>query len=424
VSEPASEGSDVADDAADVYGGDSSSFAEPTFRDMSARPFLPWHYPVKQLVRDLQWGHLTRRLLRRRPAGAGILNYLTLPGADMLDVRVLSRHCHDLGTKVRYFGFDSSAPKRRAASAHQITEDRSRVEAGWFASEAMLRQSGRITDDSVMVRGRLEDIVPLGSVARSHLTSRGPFDVVNIDACDHLAYRPPQREHSTFDALRTILEHQLLATQPWLLFVTTRVDPDLLDGFGEAFKSAIETNLVQFGATFAQELATTLQLDVDDLPGSLDAIWGQPGHEFLKLYTVGFGKHLLRLLQGQPNHPTKVELASCATYRVHGESPDMLSLAFRFIPMGPVLLETGQSGSVKVSPIEPALAQQVARQARKLLDLDEILRTDQTQRENATTSTASLLAECGYDVTSWELWCREHPRSTFQDAVDTRNQLP
>ena len=49
--------------------------------------FLPWHHPVKQVVRHHQWAELTKRLIAARPAARPTLRYFTLPGADLLDVR-------------------------------------------------------------------------------------------------------------------------------------------------------------------------------------------------------------------------------------------------------------------------------------------------------------------------------------------------
>ena len=71
--------------------------------------FSPWHHPVKQIVRDYQWADQAKRLLGdyRTDETRKTLTYFTLPGSDLLDVRVLSEALRGNGTKIDYFGFDT-----------------------------------------------------------------------------------------------------------------------------------------------------------------------------------------------------------------------------------------------------------------------------------------------------------------------------
>src|SRR4051812_13554844 len=56
--------------------------------------FEPWHHPVKQIVRDEQWAKLVAKLFDEDGVPPdGILRYLTLPGNDLLDVRVVAEAC-------------------------------------------------------------------------------------------------------------------------------------------------------------------------------------------------------------------------------------------------------------------------------------------------------------------------------------------
>jgi len=52
--------------------------------------YKPWHHPVKQIVRARQWAALTKRLIEARTDATAKLRYFTLPGPDLLDVRVLA----------------------------------------------------------------------------------------------------------------------------------------------------------------------------------------------------------------------------------------------------------------------------------------------------------------------------------------------
>ena len=84
--------------------------------------------------------------------------------------------------------------------------------------------------------------------------------MINIDACDHLAYQPDGRPRSTFDAVQALLRHQMVASRPWLLFITTRVEPALLAGPGDAMRQAVNDNLATaagFGEALAARLAAS-----------------------------------------------------------------------------------------------------------------------------------------------------------------------
>jgi hypothetical protein len=144
------------DDLISAYGDDFSS--EDSFE--ISRPkrveFAPWHHPVKQRVRTTQWQELVRRLINQRGLTGGVLRYFTLPGPDLLDVRVLAETCAPLGVPIEYFGFDA------ALQATQISTSR-------FEIESSLRQSRRITDDAVISPDQLQDIaIPNSQAANTN----------------------------------------------------------------------------------------------------------------------------------------------------------------------------------------------------------------------------------------------------------------
>jgi hypothetical protein len=150
-----------------------------------------------------------------------------------------------------------------------------------------------VSSSALILPDRLEDLAAEASQASSQLRQRPAFDVINIDACDHLAYRPPGRAHNTFDALKALLKHQMGSRTPWLLFITTRVEPNLLGEPQLAFQQAISANLAAAGS-FGQKLAETLDAEVATLGSAIAAAWNAPGANFLKLYSVGLAKFLLQ----------------------------------------------------------------------------------------------------------------------------------
>ncbi len=365
--------------------------------------YKPWHHPVKQIVRARQWAALTKRLVEARADVSAKLRYFTLPGPDLLDVRVLADVCHPLNVQIEYFGFDVAAEAGPEPGAEKAQE------GGWINAESALRQSGRVSADALILPDRLEDLAVEASQAASQLRQRPPFDVINIDACDHLAYRPPGRAHNTFDALQALLKHQMGSRTPWLLFITTRVEPNLLGEPQLAFQQAISQNLAAANG-FGQKLAETLEAEEAKLGSAIAAAWNAPGAKFLKLYSVGLAKFLLQFFHGQPNLPANVELASCYAYRVHGEEPDMLALAFRVVPDPPRVYAPAVGGAAIVPNLEPERAKRVAARAARLQDLDRVLEAEADVRDEAVSGTEALLSAANYDVPGWKAWLAQHER--------------
>jgi hypothetical protein len=242
--------------------------------------------------------------------------------------------------------------------------------------------------------------------------------VINIDACDHLAYKPRGRSNNTFDALHALLRHQMNSRTPWLLFVTTRVEPSLLGAPQIVFQQAISQNLAIPG-DFGEKLAQTLEAEQAKLGSAIAAAWNTHGLNFLKLYSVGLAKFLLQFFHGQPNLPANVELASCYAYRVHNAEPDMLALAFRITPDPPRVYGPTVGGAAIVPNLEPARASRVAVRAAKLQDLDEALENEEDVRTEAVTGTEALLSSANYDVSVWRHWLAHHERRPMAVSLST-----
>lgn len=370
--------------------------ALPTARKAT---FQPWHHPVKQIVRSKQWAALTARLWSddRGADDRDVLRYFTLPGPDLLDVRVLSNalamHC----ARIEYFGFDD-----RGGPLPE--DDEPHAPSPPSTAESALLQANRVTSSARIYRDKLEDIANPRSQAGSQLSQQRHFDVVNIDACGHLGYVPRGRTVSTFDALHALLRHQLTAAKPWLLFVTTRAEPGLLGEHFALFQRAVLDNLAASQAQFGPALAACIGADLQTLTTDLSSAWTTPGERFLKLYALSVGKYLLQFYLGQLQHPHDLELKSAYGYRVYAEAPDMLSLAFRIIPRGLVVQPPSMGGAVVVPLMEAQHAVRVASRAANLWDLDFAIGSDEEVRREAVEGTARLLEEANYDLAAWSRW--------------------
>jgi len=394
------------EDIAAIYGKHDVETGSLVRLPEKRRDFKPWHHPVKQIVRAKQWADLTKRLLETwSGARPKVLRYFTLPGADLLDIRVLARMCESLDVKIEYFGFDAAS-----SSAAGATDDQTQVRHS-VTAESVLRQAGRITDEAVIFPDRLEDIALADSHAATQLRLRGTFDVINIDACDHLAYNPTGRDRNTFDALQMLLRHQMRSRTPWLLFITTRAQPSLLGQPGIEFQNAITQNLLVPESGFGAKLAECVNADQSRLAAELNSIWSTHDSRFLRLYAIGLGKFLLQFFHAQPNLPANVELASSYAYRVHNDDhPDMLALAFRITPDEPRVFSPTVGGAAVVPPLEPVRAVRVASQAVKLQDLDMAMTAEEKLLDEAVNGTSELLAAANYDVQAWRQWLEGHSK--------------
>lgn len=400
------------DDILSVYGSPESGSETFTQLAEQHRDFAPWHHPVKQIVRIEQWAALTKKLLNERHGGPpNVLRYFTLPGKDLFDIKVLSDICKPLGVRIEYFGFNSGVATSGDDGTPIEAEAHSVNGAPWVSAESALRQAGRVTSDAIIHSDRLEDIALEHSHAATQLRQRAPFDVINIDACDHLAYAPKGRDRNTFDALQALLCHQMSARNPWLLFLTTRVDPTLLGQPGLAFQHAIAQNLSAHPSSgFGAALAACLQAEDTKLASELITAWNIHDMRFLKLYSVGLGKFLLQFFCGQPNLPANVELASAYAYRVHKDEPDMLALAFRIIPDPPRVYPPSIGGAAAVPLLEPSRAIRVVHRATRICDIDEALKNEPVLRNTAITGTQELLESAHYDIAAWRDWLGKHER--------------
>lgn len=361
--------------------------------------FFAWHHPIKQIVRQRQWSDLTYELLDkdRTADQRSTLRYFTLPGTDLLDVRVLSECLTSFNTKIEYFGFNAGNDGGTAPAA-----------GASVTAESALRQAGLISAGSLVLRDRLEDIALAGSQAQSQLSQQAPFDVINIDGCDHLGFKPKRRNRSTFDALEQLLGHQLAHRKPWLLFITTRADPSILGPHFTKMQSAITENLTHHEAEFGPALATSLGVDLVNIVPEINKAWAGWSENFLKIYSVGLGKYLLQYFHAQRPVAADVELKSVYAYRIKDDRPDMLSFAFRVVPKAIQPQKASIGGAQVHELMEATSGVRIANRASKLWLLDDALGGQDALREGAVKDSAKLLAAANYDLVSWMTWLRDH----------------
>lgn len=364
---------------------------QPTIEEPPQRPFKPWHRPRKQWVRRYQWHDPLLQMLSEThfPDDARTVRYLSLPGEDLLDVRVLREACEQAGLDLRFTGLNSV--RRGSADDVQLN-----------ISESEVRGLARIHSGSMILRERFESIANQRSLAYDEVRRGGPFHAVNIDLCDHIALRAPDPGRATvIDALAEVIQLQLTnAIHPWLLFVTTRVAPDRIDARNlAALIEAISDNL-EASDEFGRKTGKLLRAEGDKLravladPGSLDP------RTFMNLFALGFGKWLLRFVGAAHPERTLKMLPGCF-YAVRPDHPDMLSLGFRCdvaqIPARDRYRLVGGGAEIAVqNEVDHGL--RLLEATSGLFDLDEMLGREPQLLESLTVETADLLRSAHYDV--------------------------
>ena len=253
---------------------------------------FPWHRPRKQLVREEQWIYRSRRLLQRERGRHGLpefpdalpeVRYLTLPGVDYLDVHQLADLCRELGCRLTSIGFQSGGEGNPHVARAQLREK-------------SLIDAGHITNRSHTFPRRFEDITHTNSQAYRELRARGPFHIVNIDACGSIAAPGADHANRLIDAVYRVVELQLETMNGrWLLFVTADVRPDsiakqTLDGLCDAIFENADAN-----EDFRNRAAPLLDPAEHDVRIAARNASERVGATFLQLFSLGLAKWFLDL---------------------------------------------------------------------------------------------------------------------------------
>lgn len=355
------------------------------------RPFQPWHRPRKQWIRRYQWHDSLVEMLRDThfPADGRIMRYLSLPGDDLLDVRVLREACEQAGVDLRFTGLNSVGP----GSARDVQLN---------IAESEVRGLARIHSGSAILRERFEAVANTGSLAFAEVRDGGPFHAVNIDLCDHIARRPQgEGQPTVIDALAEVIQLQLQhAMHPWLLFVTTRVAPGQIDAGNLAALIRAVTDNVAASNEFGQRTAALLRTEAEGLQAALADHNNLSPQAYMNLFALGFGKWLLRFVgEAHPDRTLRM-LPSCF-YAVHPERPDMLSLGFRCdVRHAPARDRYELVGQHVAESIESEVdqAMRLLDATQGMFDLDIRLAGDPQLAEAVTVESADLLRSAHYDV--------------------------
>jgi hypothetical protein len=351
----------------------------------------PWHKPRKQWVRREQWTPQIAELLGDLQLAGREFRYLTLPGEHLFDVRHLHSLFAQRQVKLRFLGFDTS---RKSSNA--------------TVSEHEVRNLPFVHGDSVILGDRFEDIGDPGSMAFASAEKFSSFDAVNLDLCDSVASRRTHPNDSSLNAILRLLELQANnRTEPWLLFITTRAGRESVNSQVMAKLLSILQDNVTRNASFRRGVDNTGLFRADVIDGERGGTVLLSPNEFTCAFGVGLSKWLLSLAK---DHWT-VSQRTAAGYRVvtDGDSPDMLSLVFRFdrIPVSvsdPNRVVT--SRPTQIGPVPTVLEMEMAflEVFNDLIDLDALIDRDVKLREQMIQENADLMSLARFDrdqIVSW-----------------------
>lgn len=357
---------------------------------------LPWHTPRKQLVREQQWIYFARRLIEREKGQPGLpqegdvqpeVRYLTLPGIDYLDVRQLGEECRNFGCRLTSTGFQAGGEGNREVARAKVREQ-------------SLVDAGTITGNSHTFPRRFEDIVQVGGEAYRELKTRGPFHIVNVDACGSIAAPGAEHENRLIDAVYRIVELQLeLKTGRWLLFVTADVRPgSLAEATLNQLCEAIFANADE-NDDFRNNALPMLDAVGADIREAVELASGEAGSRFLRLFGLGMAKWFLHLARSK-NWDMKTHHPFCYSTMPGGdETPSLICLAFEFLPP-----PRGLDDPFQVAIAEPAPGPRHAdtsiravEKIREMANADYRIRTNGPLRAQMEENLRDLLAEAGYD---------------------------
>lgn len=363
------------------------------------KEFEPWHKPRKQWVRKYQWHQEIVDIIQSAhfPLGNRYFRYLSLPGDDLLDVRVARTACEKNGLELMYLGLNKVATGSKGDLRLNLAEDEVKGLPGVYKGSKVLRD-------------RFEDIARLESIAFSEVQDRGPYHAINVDLCDYIGNESQDGDQETIiDAIARIITLQIEnGAGPWVLFLTTRVGPGKIEARNLAsLVRAIIDNMNASGE-FADAARKIIERSGDALEKSLDTPDRLSAGAYKDLFCIGFGKWLLSYIKNAKPQCALSMKRSCY-YSVHAGNPDMLSLVFRVdVVKQPPRDDYGMVESGVMSAAEEvSLAMGLLAETQTLFDLDQLLASEPHLNDAMITESEALLREAHFDVDHAEYGYRQ-----------------
>lgn len=357
----------------------------------------PWHRPRKQLVRRDQWGVLSERLIQNEkgtPAlpvqvgGTYEVRYLTLPGSDFLDVEMIGELAREHGCTLTSVGFLAGAQGNPTIARAEMRQEG-------------LIEAGIISSKSHTFNRRIEEITKKSGAAYRELSNKGPFHVINLDACGSIAPPNHQGPNRIIEVVHSLLEYQFSKFRgKWLLFLTCDVRQEQFDADTMiSLYSAIKSNAHQF-PPFKAGAKQLFDNGIDDFDASLNNYVDTEIDNFMRGFALGFGKWLLMLAR-EAGWDMKMHTAFCYSTTPEGDArATMPCLAFEFRPPHPQLNDPVGIANVLVPSGHNYgdRALRVLEKVSSMENLDDRLANNPDERDQLTDEMRARLEKIGYTI--------------------------
>ncbi len=218
-----------------------------------AKEFKPWHKPRKQWMRLNQWIKETEALIPSLRFDGRPLRYLSLPGEDMLDIRVMAKLCQKKALRLKCLGYDEGA--RRRTSQTEVSISRTEI-------------SAVIEPDSVIIADNLSVLKNIKSQGFKYVREHGPFDVINLDLCGAISCVNDPDNHQV---LHNLCEYQMQhSREKWLLFLTTRAEYEQVNvAHLPAYLKCLKNN-ADGNVAFGERLSKIAKWDISNYQAGAD----------------------------------------------------------------------------------------------------------------------------------------------------------
>lgn len=362
---------------------------------MELNALFPWHRPRKQFVRREQWVKLSDQLIERvvgTPAlppqldGRHEVKYLTLPGLDYLDVEMVAQQAKARNCVLTSIGFLENSVGNAASARAELRQE-------------SLVKSGTISDRSHTFNRRIQEITTKSSPAYRELKNKGPFHVINLDACGSMALPGGANDNQMIKVVHTLLEYQFgNCSGRWLLFVTTDVRKEqFADETIERLYQSVKANAQQSN-DFRQAALQFFGNPDAEIDEALEHYVNSGDDNFMMSFALGFGKWLLALAREQ-SWDMKMHSSYCYSTTPEGDvRASMPCMAFEFIPPPVQLNDPFDVVAVPVGNT-PNYAERSMRVLEKVAAIDNLdvrLDADGALRQQLLDETKIHLERIGY----------------------------
>lgn len=386
--------------------------------------FFPWHKPRKHFLRINQWatsvGNLVDNLQLKKKNRS--LQYLSLPGPDLLDVRALEPVCQTKEIKLSFLGLNDGG-----------SDDGQNHLSSALLNQVLALPS--IDALSSVVPDKFEHLSKKDTVAYERvIASHRSFDVINVDLCGTMAEAPPgQRGPNLINAIFNLINHQATSrADDWLLFITTRSNKDMVDQ--ETMKRIIEwlNCLIAEDGALAQNYINNGFITAEEFTdGKIDLLkLSHSAHSMI--FTIGMGHWIFESLFS--NTPAwRVDMLPQYGYHVKLEDAkcDMISMGFYCKKM-PTAAPQDLMGIAYIPdpqhiPDEKLTKKnahnRINRRVQELCDVDIKLHNNPELYQSSLAESAKLLKDAHYDEETYFVFAEEQ-RKLIENFLKAQKLVP